>query len=700
MQPQQRRISRESWFPMDSQDVPGALSDTRAPATKLSLRRFSNEYSYKYPSDEPSRASPLQAPQANVEASPQHTEPVTKAELRPRGISFDKSATPPILAVLHAPSLGREPVLPHAIERLAVEGPLRKPQAQSREESMVSGRVSAQLSRVTVSELHLDELGEYDDISQAAIYGHGCYQRMILVCSFLSLLVLRCHSLSFKIIARNVDYWCARPAIFQNLNITEWKSLALPPTSDGGYSRCEVYDNPLGQNRTPVPCTAWHYETDSQTIITTWDLVCNRKWLLTVAALMYVMGAVIAVPTLGMAADQIGRRPVTCIAVAILLVAGFGACFASSITVFICARCVVSGSTSSVFVTVFVLLFEVTSARYRTLYGIMTISLGVILSRILFSTLSEFDMDWRLTQIIIMGVTSVLVITFYVIEESPRWLLGCCNFKRAEKAVLWAAKMNGEPLDVVKRKFNKLKHAILLKEECVSPLALTPVFLFTCPLVRTRCFMILVCWFIVMFSFSGLGITNVVEPESRWAKFATAVIPVPLSVMIYYAINRLGRRNTLVLAFGFEGVACTALIVSYPSSLLVIANCILVTARAAAYIAVTVTYIYTVELFPTVLRSVGVCTAYFCGQVGVVAATILMSPHHVIPGQIGMAVLAFLALLAELTLQQLPETNSRPLINTIRQFEEADYKKFLQETLPVDIGKGSRLDGSKMSRTF
>ncbi|XP_064479803.1 solute carrier family 22 member 7-like [Ornithodoros turicata] len=616
-----------------------------------------------------SRDMSSQAPSANP--TPQLSEPF---QSKRRKMHRSRRRTPPSL--------------PPVIEAHALEGPLRLPMPQPSEGASRASSAPSTTGQLSANP-QLEASSECTDITQADIYGHGYYQSTILFCCVLSLVVFRCHSLAFKIIARHVDFWCRKPAVFQNFTDAEWKNVGIPIMQDGTFSRCKVYDDPLGPYRNQVPCAAWEYDRSPRTIITTWNLVCNKEWVLSFAAVMYIIGAVVFLPAMGMIADQVGRRPVTCIAVAVLLAAGVWTCFASNLTFFVCARCAVSGCTSTIFVTIFTLLFEVTSVEYRTLYCIVAISLGVVISSIIISVLSQFEIDWRITQVMLMGLTSLLLSTFYIVEESPCWLLACCNFKRAEEAMLWAAQMNGESLENVRMKFNKLKSTMPLKAAArgVTPLGVTPFFLFICPVIRVRCGNILIFWFIVMLTFYGYETSNVIEHELMWTKVITLLCPGPLSVVSYYAIRRIGRKTTLILSLGFVGMASAALILTYPRQMWHIANLFLVIARGATYVAVSVSFIYTAELFPTVLRSIGICTAYLCGQLGAVAAVVLRSAQNLIPGPIGMTVLAAAVLFAEFALLRLPETSSQPLIHTLKQLEELNLKVPQPETFPEGVGR-------------
>ncbi|XP_064458214.1 solute carrier family 22 member 7-like [Ornithodoros turicata] len=576
------------------------------------------------------------------------------------------------------------PALPAATERLAIawKGPTDLSPMSEETTGRSAHRTSQHRTVSTVSSVRAEEFDE-QEISQTTIYGHGCFQRMILFCSVLSLVVLQCHGLAFKLIARSVDFWCERPALSQNLSVSDWRNVGIPLEPDGSYSRCNVYDDPFALNKTSIPCTAWEYDTPSVTIISTWDLVCSREWLIWFASVMYTMGAVIAVPLMGMAADQIGRRPVICIAVSVLLLSGFGTCFASNFVLFVCARCIVSGCASTIFVTIFILLLEVTSVEHRALYCMVSASLGVVVAGILIAVLSVFTAPWRVFQAIFMAITCLLVSTFYVVQESPRWLLATCNFRQAKKVILSAARMNGVPQDRVRMLYSKLKMFILRNSECLKISALT---LFTNPVLRSRSSLLFICWFSVSFSYYALKMTTVAEEEARWADVASAAAQGPLIVLGYYAINRRGRKTTLALTLGFIGFSSTVLTVDYPTAALHFTNIIVVLARGAVHVAVAVNHIYTAELFPTVMRSVGVCTAYYFGGLGGAAATALTAPHTSVSPHITMAVLTFLMLFAELALVPLPQIRSQPLVNTMKELEELDYKRYLQKTLPEHVG--------------
>ncbi|XP_064485302.1 solute carrier family 22 member 7-like [Ornithodoros turicata] len=518
------------------------------------------------------------------------------------------------------------------------------------------------------------------------VYGHGAFQRMILCTNVLALVVLQCHTQAFKLIARKVDFWCKRPVSFSYLSAEDWKKTGIPAADNETYSRCTVYDQPLSVNRSPVPCDFWEYDTSTATIVTQWDLVCGREWLLSMASSIYMVGAMVAVPVLGVAADSCGRRPIIRSAVVVLQVAGFGSCFNLSFPLFVIFRCIVSACVSTIFVSILTLLIEVTSLENRTLFGTIAVSLGVSIAEALMVFLGQFEMQWWVVQLIIMGITLTLLSAFYTIEESPRWLLAIRDFARAEKCVMWAAQVNHEPSDKVRKGFEKL--AVKIQKKSAETVAVKPYVLLRSPLLRSRTYVIFFCWFAMMYSFYGLTFTDAVKTV-RWAKVTTPFLAAFATVAMFFAMNSLGRKTVFVTTLGIVGTSTAVLLGTYTSSQLWMNNALVVTGKTAALLSIEVGYIYTAELFPTVVRSAGVCGGYMCGRLGGALALALFSSKHEFSPDVAFGIMVFLVFVSEIALAKLPDTSTRRLLNTMNEMDEEHFYELARAELGMKPLKGS-----------
>ncbi|GFU12497.1 organic cation transporter protein [Nephila pilipes] len=110
---------------------------------------------------------------------------------------------------------------------------------------------------------------------------------------------------SIVFLAPNMDFHCVLPSTGQHV-----ANESVLPFDD----RCEVPQE--GNSSFLVPCTEWEYDTShtSETIVSEWDLVCSREWLISLAKSIYMIGFLLSVFTFGQISDLVGRFPtiVTC----------------------------------------------------------------------------------------------------------------------------------------------------------------------------------------------------------------------------------------------------------------------------------------------------------------------------------------------------------------------------------------------------
>lgn len=313
--------------------------------------------------------------------------------------------------------------------------------------------------------------------------------------------------------------------------------------------------------RTAVFWDSWEYESPSTTIIAEWDLVCNRRRLLSLASAIYMLSAMVTVPVMSIVSDSVGRSSVISYATLILLPSGFASCFAPNFVLFVCARCVVSACASTAYVITFILLVEVTSTENRTSYAIFATCFGTAMFNCVFIVLSLFQLPWRSVQLIIMGLTCMLIVHLFVVEESPRWLLAGNRFERAEQSVLWIAKVNRQPLDAVREIYRRLT-ADVKQLEIASLLRPSPLLLFTSAPLRPRCFALFTSWFAMFFSYYGLSLSSALQ-EEFWLPIASTVSIVLLGALVYPLTDRYGRRTIFIVTLFLLGGTCAVWIATY-----------------------------------------------------------------------------------------------------------------------------------------
>ncbi|GFR32348.1 organic cation transporter protein [Trichonephila clavata] len=95
-------------------------------------------------------------------------------------------------------------------------------------------------------------------------------------------------NMSITFLAPNMNFKCVQP---QGSNST-----------DIFNNQCEVIQN----NSTAAPCTRWEYDTSetSRTIVSEWDLVCDREWLISLAKSVFMFGYLLSVIIFGFISDK------------------------------------------------------------------------------------------------------------------------------------------------------------------------------------------------------------------------------------------------------------------------------------------------------------------------------------------------------------------------------------------------------------
>nr|XP_037289578.1 beta-alanine transporter-like [Rhipicephalus microplus] len=201
---------------------------------------------------------------------------------------------------------------------------------------------------------------------------------------------------------------------------------AIPRDVAGNFSRCTVREPPDGGvSARIVPCTAWEFNLSDHgnTVVSEWNLVCRRGWLSDVAHVVVFSTNILVLPLLGVAADRAGRKTVAFVSNTGLLLTLVGSSMASDFHTFVMTQAAVSVLSRSMAV-LYVLLYEVTTASRRLLYCFIA------------------PLDWSRSQLVVATLSLLLLTTFYVVEESPTWLLATHNVEAAEKVVRRAGSVN------------------------------------------------------------------------------------------------------------------------------------------------------------------------------------------------------------------------------------------------------------------
>ncbi|KAM3601016.1 uncharacterized protein V6R79_006146 [Siganus canaliculatus] len=473
--------------------------------------------------------------------------------------------------------------------------------------------------------------------------------------------------------------------LIPDVNLTEeWRDAIIPFTTLKGekvQSQCSRYKLDVVRNLSAqgyVPgrdvnvssleqekcLDGWSYSKEiyQSNIVTEWDLVCDDQWKVPFASSTLFVGYLLGSLISGQLSDRFGRKKVVFISLASQCAAVMLQSFSQSWRMFCIMFLFVGASQISIYISAFVLGTELLSKTMRVIFTSLGAFLFYCIGYMTLPWIAYGIREWR-TLLAVLSMTAVVYIPlWWFIPESPRWLLTQGRVEEAEAIVRDAARKNRVEAPAVIFKESERQEKPLNR-------TYTMLDILRSKNIRSITLMCLLLWMAINIGYFGLSLnTSNLSGNPFMNCFLSATTEVPAYVVSTWLLRKCPRR-ALLSSFLVIGGGVLLLIQFIPDTLHYVALALEMTGKFGFTMAFSIVYIYTAEIYPTVLRNVGMGMCSSAARIGSITApyVIYLGTYNKVLPYILMGSLTAAASVVNFFL---PETLNRDLPETVEEMQE------------------------------
>ncbi|GFS09521.1 organic cation transporter protein [Elysia marginata] len=423
-------------------------------------------------------------------------------------------------------------------------------------------------------------------------------------------------------------------------------------------------------------CSNWVYDKSiyKSTLISKLDLVCKNKLGRSHVQMFFMLGSLLGTLLLGPPADYFGRRKIMVVTIVLHLAASIAIAFTPNFA-FLCFFSMLNGgSMSALYVVLFVIGMEFVGPKKRVYAGYiitMFFAVGVILLVIA----AYFIRNWQHLQFAITSISIIFVAYYWLVPESPRWLFNKGRYSEAEVILRKAAEVNKKELPAKMFRWDEI--------EADGPAHEPMWHILKYPRLVVRTLVIYFNWMVCSMVYYGISL-NVADLAGNiyFNMLLYGVVELVSYLLCLVFLDRVGRRRLHLFCMFVSGIGCTVspFPVLYLGSAFNWLNIMLaVLGKAGVSAAFATIWLYTSELFPTVVRNAGVSSSSLSAKIGGVIAPYIANLGLTVGGHVGdilpLLIFGIASLVAGGLSLLLPETSDASLPDTLKDADRFGLRK-------------------------
>ncbi|XP_069501097.1 solute carrier family 22 member 6-A-like [Ambystoma mexicanum] len=443
-----------------------------------------------------------------------------------------------------------------------------------------------------------------------------------------------------------------------------------------------LIQNATADNVTAIakqPCAdGWDYDRSVfvSTIITEWDLVCDQRTMRQLAQSIFMAGVLAGAIVFGGLSDKFGRRPILIWSYFQMAASGTCAAYSPNFIAYCVFRFLTGMALSGIGLDTVSLIVEWIPTRVRTITGTLT-GYFYTFGQIVLAGLAYGLPNWRHLQLTISVPFFFFFLYSWWIPESARWLVLAGKPEKAVKVLKRVATLNGKKEEGDKISVESLK-IDLLKETAASTSSYSVIDLVRTRNIRRITICISFVWFSTSFAYYGLAMDLQNFGVSVYLiQVIFGAVDIPAKLMSTIAMSYIGRRITQAASLTLAGTAIIANIF-IPYEFQTLRTSMAVMGKGCLASSFSCAFLFTSELYPTVIRQSGLGYASTMARVGGIVAPMVKITSEYVPF-LPLVIYGGAALISGFAACFLPETLNEGLPDTIEEVENR-RKKVKPET--------------------
>ncbi|CAG9787711.1 unnamed protein product [Diatraea saccharalis] len=411
------------------------------------------------------------------------------------------------------------------------------------------------------------------------------------------------------------------------------------------------------------PCTQPEYDRSTivESLISEWDLICDKKYLASLTQSMLQVGILTGSLFYGFISDRYGRRIAIVLALFCEALFTMISAFATGYWMFLIFRILIGTALGGTMLCCYVFLIELSGKSFRP-YLIGLHELSYVTGYFILPIIAYFLREWRDLQLALSVPWLLVIVIYWLIPESPRWLITVGKTKEAVYVLTHIAKKNNRPIQDIEAIVDQVRCDTIKDHQKQTG---SYQDLFKTPKVRFYTFITSLIWMFCSLIFFGVNqYIGQLQGNVYLNVMISAASLLPALVLIVTGTLYLKRRTTIFATFSIAGASLLIFIFVYEQSLIL---AFAIIGQIGAYSSFILVYLFTSEVFPTIVRNSAMGFASTFGRVGGFVA-----PFIVNIGIEWVSILIFssLAFVSASLCYLLPETKNITLLNTIEQTEK------------------------------